>query len=205
MKKNILLLFIILLAASCNNQSQTMDTQSKQEKSPLDKMMELKPGEKLSAIFETSMGDFRVELYTDKAPKTVRNFVGLSLEGFYNGISFHRVIKDFMIQGGDPTGTGSGGKSIYGSPFEDEFHPSLMHDSPGILSMANAGPRTNTSQFFITLAPTPWLNAKHSIFGKVVEGLEIVQAIGNTKTDQGDRPLETVTILKLSIEKNISD
>ncbi len=126
------------------------------------------------ATFHTDKGDFVVELYADRAPKTVNNFVFLAREGFYNGVTFHRVIRDFMAQGGDPTGTGSGGP---GYRFGDEFHPALRHDSPGILSMANAGPNTNGSQFFITHRATPHLDNKHSVFGKVVKGMDIVLAI----------------------------
>lgn len=156
---------------------------------------------RVTANFKTNLGAFTVELYPKQAPKTVKNFVELSERGFYNGISFHRVIKNFMIQGGDPTGTGSGGESIYGGPFEDEFHPDLMHDQPGILSMANAGPGTNTSQFFITVAPTPWLNAKHTIFGRVVEGMEMVNKISEVPTNNLDQPNNPVVINKISIQK----
>jgi cyclophilin family peptidyl-prolyl cis-trans isomerase len=125
-------------------------------------------------MFKTEKGDFEVELYADKAPKTVNNFVFLARDGFYDGVTFHRVIKDFMAQGGDPTGTGTGGP---GYKFADEFHPSLKHSKAGILSMANAGPNTNGSQFFITFAPTPWLDGKHTIFGQVVRGMDVLESL----------------------------
>ena len=126
------------------------------------------------AMFKTEKGDFEVELFADKAPATVNNFVFLARDGFYNGVTFHRVIKDFMAQAGDPTGTGTGGP---GYKFADEFHPELKHSKPGILSMANAGRNTNGSQFFITFAPTPHLDGKHSVFGQVVKGMEVVRSI----------------------------
>ncbi len=127
-----------------------------------------------TAVFHTDAGDITIQLFADKVPNTVNNFVFLAREGFYDGTIFHRVIPDFMAQGGDPTGTGRGGP---GYKFQDEFHPSLKHDKPGILSMANAGPGTNGSQFFITHVPTPWLDNKHSIFGVVVQGMDVVMAI----------------------------
>ncbi len=166
----------------------------------------------LFAEFHTSMGKFTVELFEDKAPKTVANFVALATgtqdwidpktgevkknTPFYNGLTFHRVIKDFMIQGGCPIGNGTGGP---GYTFADEFHPDLKHDGPGILSMANAGPNTNGSQFFITHRATPWLDGKHSVFGKVTEGMEVVDAIANTPTDHRDRPITPVIIEKIEI------
>jgi peptidyl-prolyl cis-trans isomerase B (cyclophilin B) len=137
------------------------------------------------ATFETDKGTIRIELFEDKTPKTVANFEKLVGKSFYNGLKFHRVIPDFMVQGGCPSGTGTGGP---GYKFADEFHPDLKHDQPGILSMANAGPNTNGSQFFITHVPTPWLDGKHSVFGKVIEGQDVVDAI-----EQGDK-MTTVTI-----------
>ncbi len=138
-----------------------------------------------SATIHTDKGDFVVELYADRAPKTVNNFVFLAREGFYNGVTFHRVIRDFMAQGGDPTGSGSGGP---GYRFGDEFHPTLRHDGPGILSMANAGPNTNGSQFFITHRATPHLDNKHSVFGKVVKGMDIVLAIPDRDPARAKEP-----------------
>ena len=136
--------------------------------------MVLDPKKKYTATISTDKGNILLELFADKAPRTVNNFVFLARQGFYDGTIFHRVIADFMAQGGDPTGKGSGGP---GYRFADEFHPSLKHDKPGVLSMANAGPNTNGSQFFITHVPTPWLDGKHSVFGKVIAGQDIVNAI----------------------------
>jgi len=150
------------------------------------------------ANFETSMGNFTIELFEQQAPKTVENFVKLAEKKFYDGVIFHRVIDGFMIQGGDPTGTGRGGP---GYQFADEFHPELKHTSEGILSMANAGPNTNGSQFFITLTATPHLDGKHAVFGKVVEGMDIVKKIGKTPTKAGDRPVTDVVMKAVRIEK----
>jgi len=163
------------------------------------------------AEFQTNKGNFKVKLFADKAPKTVENFTSLASgtkeftdpktgqptkKPFYNGLVFHRVIKDFMIQGGCPLGTGTGGP---GYRFGDEFHPELKHSKPGLLSMANAGPGTNGSQFFITTVPTPWLDNRHTIFGEVVEGYNIVEQINNVKTGAMDRPAEPVVIEKITI------
>mmetsp|Transcript_22192 Transcript_22192/g.30947 ORF Transcript_22192/g.30947 Transcript_22192/m.30947 type:complete len:164 (-) Transcript_22192:574-1065(-) len=148
---------------------------------------------------ETSMGTIVLELYWDHCPKTCKNFVELARRGYYDGVIFHRIIKDFMIQGGDPTGTGRGGESIYGKTFEDEITPSLKHTGAGILSMANAGPNTNGSQFFISLAPCPWLDGKHTIFGRVAKGMQVVKRLGNIQTNASDRPLEDVKIMKARV------
>ncbi|MCX7798327.1 MAG: peptidylprolyl isomerase [Melioribacter sp.] len=199
-KKCIILLTLIIITFSCKGNDKKEAAKNSKEIN-LEELITLKNNEKLFAIMETSMGTIELELFPKEAPKTVKNFVGLSINGFYNGVIFHRVIKDFMIQGGDPTGTGRGGASIYGGPFEDEFSPSLRHDSPGVLSMANAGPNTNQSQFFITVVPTPWLDLKHTIFGKVTKGMEIVYAINSVPTDQSDRPIQDVIIKKVIIEK----
>ena len=129
---------------------------------------------KYSAVIHTDKGDIKIKLFADLVPTTVNNFVFLAREGYYDGTIFHRVIKDFMAQGGDPTGTGMGGP---GYKFRDEFHPSLKHDKPGILSMANAGSNTNGSQFFITFVPTPWLDHKHAVFGEVTDGMDVVLVI----------------------------
>ena len=165
------------------------------------------------AQFNTSEGTFTVHLFDKEAPKTVENFLGLA-EGtkewtdprtnqrvrkpYYDGIIFHRVIDGFMIQGGDPLGQGIGGP---GYTFADEFHPKLRHDKPGILSMANRGPNTNGGQFFITLGPTPHLDDRHSVFGEVVEGLDVIRAIGRTATDARDKPLKDVVIQSITIER----
>ncbi len=138
--------------------------------------MQIDPAKKYTATMSTEKGDIVLALFADKTPKTVNNFVFLAREGFYDNITFHRVIDDFMAQGGDPTGTGRGGP---GYRFEDEFDPTLKHDKPGILSMANAGPGTNGSQFFITHVPTPWLDGKHSVFGEVTEGMDVLMAVKN--------------------------
>ncbi len=136
--------------------------------------MVVDPKKKYTATLSTDKGDIIIELFADKTPRTVNNFVFLAREGFYDGIIFHRVITNFMTQGGDPTGTGSGGP---GYRFADEFHPSLKHDKPGLLSMANAGPGTNGSQFFITHVPTPWLDNKHSLFGQITSGMDVLLSI----------------------------
>ncbi len=148
--------------------------------------------------FTTNKGVFVAEMFEDKAPLTTKNFIELVEKGFYDGIIFHRVIDGFMIQGGDPTGTGMGGP---GYKIKDEFGEGLKHDDEGILSMANAGPNTGGSQVFITLAPTPWLNGHHAIFGKVVEGMDVVRLIGVVPTDFRDRPREAVTMEKVEVVK----
>ncbi len=149
---------------------------------------------KYTAVMHTDKGDIELELFADKTPRTVNNFVFLARENFYDGIIFHRVIANFMAQGGDPTGKGSGGP---GYRFEDEFHPSLKHDKPGILSMANAGPNTNGSQFFITHAPTPWLDNKHSVFGQVIAGMDVLMAIPPRDPSKPEYP--GVKILSIDI------
>jgi cyclophilin family peptidyl-prolyl cis-trans isomerase len=148
------------------------------------------------ARIKTDMGDIVVSLFADRAPRTVNNFVFLAREGFYDGTIFHRVIKDFMAQGGDPTGTGTGGP---GYRFEDEFHPALRHERPGILSMANAGPNTNGSQFFITHTATPWLDQKHSVFGEVVEGMSVLNSIPARDPSRASEP--GVKIISIAIEE----
>lgn len=170
-------------------------------------------GKPMFAVMETSMGTFKVKLFTDEAPKTVENFVGLA-EGtkewtdpktgkkekkpLYNGTIFHRVIKDFMIQGGDPLGNGTGGP---GYKFADEFNSKLKHDKAGKLSMANAGPNTNGSQFFVTVAPTTWLDNKYTTFGEVVEGMDVVKKISTAKTGPDDKPVKTITLKSVKIER----
>lgn len=154
---------------------------------------------------ETSMGVLTVELYTDHAPRTCHNFATLASRNYYDGTVFHRIIPDFMIQGGDPTGTGRGGASMYGEKFEDEIRKDLKHTGAGILSMANSGPNTNGSQFFITLAPTPWLDGKHTIFGRVSSGMKVVQRMGMVKTDSEDRPVEDLKITSASVVDDDAD
>ncbi|MGB7220251.1 MAG: peptidylprolyl isomerase [Vicinamibacterales bacterium] len=168
----------------------------------------------LYAHFTTSEGNFTARLFDAETPNTVANFVGLAdgskewtdprsgkkvKQGYYDGTIFHRVIADFMIQGGDPLGQGTGGP---GYKFADEFHPKLRHSKAGMLSMANSGPNTNGGQFFITLVPTPWLDNKHSVFGEITAGIEIVEKIGRTATSKpGDRPLKPISIQSVTIEK----
>lgn len=185
----------------------------------------------LVAVMHTNMGDIKIKLFRDEVPRTVKNFTELAKSGYYNGIIFHRVIKDFMIQGGDPTGTGMGGSSIYGEKFEDEFSVKL-HNIRGALSMANAGPNTNGSQFFIVqassipdgmaeqmkqlvdrgfpeetiadyeaLGGTPWLDFKHSVFGQVFEGMDVVDSIANVRTMAGDKPMHDVVIEGIDISE----
>ncbi|KAG2445734.1 hypothetical protein HXX76_000340 [Chlamydomonas incerta] len=142
------------------------------------------------------MGSFTVELYYKHAPRTCKNFEELAKKGYYDGTIFHRIIRDFMCQGGDPTGTGRGGESIYGGKFEDEITRDLKHTGAGILSMANSGPNTNGSQFFVSLAPTPWLDGKHTIFGRVTSGMSVIKRLGNVQTDNLDRPVTEVKIIR---------
>ncbi|MFN3693809.1 MAG: peptidylprolyl isomerase [Ignavibacterium sp.] len=188
MKKIIFALVLIFIA------NQILFSQQKKDKKKMVDSMTV-------AIIQTNMGTIELELFADKTPKTVENFVGLANKGYYNGVIFHRVIDNFMIQGGDPTGTGRGGQSLWGGKFEDEFVPELKHNGAGILSMANAGPNTNGSQFFITLKETPWLDGRHTVFGKVIKGMDVVQAIGKVPTNQQDRPLKDVVMEKVTIEK----
>ncbi|MFC1704109.1 peptidylprolyl isomerase [Candidatus Omnitrophota bacterium] len=152
--------------------------------------------EEIIVILDTTQGSIELKLMPEVAPKTCENFVGLVKKGYYDGIIFHRVMKAFMIQGGDPTGTGRGGDSIWGKPFEDEVSPNVVFDKPGLLAMANSGPNTNGSQFFITTVKTQWLNMKHTIFGEVVAGYDAVQKIENIPTDRASRPLEDQKIIK---------
>ena len=155
---------------------------------------ELDTSKSYTATFKTERGDFEIMLYANDAPLTVENFINLALAGFYDGTTFHRVIPGFMAQGGDPTGTGTGGP---GYRFSDEFNPRLKHDSEGVLSMANAGPGTNGSQFFITFGPTPHLDNRHSVFGKVIKGMDVVKAIRERDPMSDPEPgdfIETITI-----------
>ncbi len=148
---------------------------------------------------ETNQGSIELKLFPEAAPKACENFATHVENGYYDGIVFHRVIPDFMVQCGDPTGTGRGGESIWGKSFEDECTPDLKFDKTGLLAMANAGPSTNGSQFFITTAKTPWLNNRHTIFGEVIEGYEIVQAIESVDRDSMDKPLEEQKIIKATV------
>lgn len=149
-----------------------------------------------TVTMETSRGTVKIALFDDQVPRTTQNFKDLIQKGFYDGLVFHRVIKNFMIQGGCPHGTGTGDA---GYKFDDEFHSDLRHDKPGVLSMANAGPNTNGSQFFITTVPTPWLDDKHAVFGEVIEGMEVISEIEGCDTDAGDRPSEDIKMEKVTV------
>lgn len=188
MKKLFLLIAVItaLFTAACGKSGKAAGTDAPALKGPV------------TAQFETSLGNFEVRLAVEGAPKTCANFVKLAESGFYDGLTFHRVIDGFMIQGGDPKGDGTGGP---GYTIKDEFSKNLRHDGPGILSMANAGPDTGGSQFFITLEKTPWLDDHHAVFGRVVKGLDVVQKIGKVKTDANDRPVTPVVIKIIKIVK----
>jgi len=177
MKKLLIILFSIMFIASAASAKDTL------------------------VVLKTNMGDITLKMLPLVAPKAVENFTTHVKKGYYDGIAFHRIIKDFMIQGGDPTETGRGGESIWGKPFADEFNQNYKFDKPGILAMANAGPNTNGSQFFITTVPTPWLNFKHTIFGYVVDGMDVVQRLGNVKTDQMGRPFTDQILIKAFIKK----
>lgn len=155
-----------------------------------------------TAHFDTNHGTFRAELFEERAPRTTANFVSLVEKGFYDGLVFHRVIDGFMIQGGCPQGTGRGGP---GYQIDDEFHRELRHDGEGVLSMANAGPDTGGSQFFVTLAGTPWLDGRHAVFGRVVEGMDVIHEIGKVETGKGDRPREDVVMNRVRIEAAEAD
>lgn len=210
MKQTMIVLITMFTVWACNGQD-SGKLESKNQKTSTDQTttqevkkekFKLGENEMAVAVINTNMGKIEIELFADKTPKTVENFVEHANEGYYNGIIFHRVIDKFMIQGGDPTGTGRGGESIWGEPFEDEIVPALKHDQPGILSMANAGPNTNGSQFFITLVATPWLDGKHTVFGKVIAGMDVVSAIGKVQTSKpGDKPLKDVVMETVTIEK----
>ena len=152
-----------------------------------------------NATLHTTLGDIQLTLYTELVPKTCKNFVGLAKKGYYDGVIFHRIIKKFMIQTGDPLGDGTGGESLWGGNFEDQFHPSLNHSKPFTLSMANAGPNTNGSQFFITTVPTPWLDRKHTVFGKVSAGMDVVKRIEDARVDRNDKPRQDIRIVNVSL------
>ena len=186
-------IFLLLAIFSFSSKSYSTETITRKKEAAI-------PMQKNSAaIIETTQGTIEIKLYVDKAPKTVQNFVDLTKKGFYDGIIFHRVIPHFMIQTGDPTGTGTGGP---GYKFADEFSKELKHDKPGIVSMANSGPNTNGSQFFITTIPTPWLDQRHSVFGEVTKGQEVVKAIENAKRDSSDKPLTPISMKKVTILEN---
>jgi len=203
-------IFVILILASvllvgCGNNEQKTETKTKKDENKTEttqteerkdtlKEKNEKKSERDLVLMETSMGDIKIKLFMEKAPITAGNFKELIDQGFYDGIIFHRVIDGFMIQGGDPTGTGTGGSP---NTIPDEFGEGLKHNKKGILSMANSGPNTGSSQFFITLVPTPHLDGKHAIFGEVIEGMDIVEKIGKVQTDARDKPAEDVVMAKV--------
>lgn len=189
-----LLLTLLVFTVACAGNQAAPQTENKPDPSAATPAAAKNP----TAVFTTSMGTFTVELFVDKVPATANNFIELAEKKFYDGQIFHRVIDNFMIQGGDPKGNGTGGP---GYSILDEFHPQLRHDGPGVLSMANAGPNTGGSQFFITLVSTPWLDGKHAVFGRVVSGMEVVQAIGKTPTGPMDKPKQDVVIRSVVIQK----
>lgn len=156
--------------------------------------------EEAVVVLETNQGVIEIKLMSEVAPKACENFTKLVEQGYYDGLIFHRVIKGFMIQGGDPTGTGRGGQSVWGEPFEDEVRADVKFDRPGILAMANAGPNTNGSQFFITTASTPWLNMRHTIFGEVISDYDVVQKIEFSATGAADKPVSEQKIIKAYIK-----
>ena len=198
--KNIVLTMAFAIAFFGCQSSDTVKEKTEEQTTSTEEETQM-PESMTVAVMNTNMGTIEIELFADKTPKTVENFVELANKGYYDGIIFHRVIADFMIQGGDPTGTGRGGESLWGKSFEDEFVSELRHETAGILSMANSGPNTNGSQFFITLVPTSWLDGKHTIFGKVINGMNVVEDIGKVKTGAGDKPVEDVKMINVKIEQ----
>ncbi len=212
MKKFLLFFLPLLFLAGCSKSPdeevakfyqgspQEMKTIAAQPKTGFDQTAAPEKGENI-VVMETSMGKIKIRLFPDFAPKTVENFKGLADKGYYNGLIFHRVIPDFMIQGGDPQGNGTGGESLWGGKFEDEFNPNLKN-LRGALSMANAGPNTNGSQFFIVQAAegTPWLNGRHTVFGQVFEGMDVVDDIAAVDRDAMDKPVKPVTMKKVGLE-----
>lgn len=204
-KKLLIFVIIITLVSCADNETKLAEknnSSTNKEEDKLEQLLNVNDNEMLVAVIKTNMGTMELELFAKQAPMTVKNFVGLAAENYYSGVTFHRVIDNFMIQGGDPTGSGAGGESFFGGKFKDEFHPSLLHDKPGVLSMANAGPNTNGSQFFITLVPTPWLNGKHSVFGQVINGLDVLKSIGKVQTTKPfDKPVNEIVMESVTVEK----
>ena len=208
----LLLPALMLVLVGCGGDSESVDTPilypkttPKPTPTPIperEAYISIDQNNRYIATITTNHGSIEIELFTREAPKTVNNFVTLSKDGFYNGLIFHRVIPNFMIQGGDPTGTGTGGP---GYTFEDEFHTTLKFDKPGRLAMANAGPNTNGSQFFITTVPTAHLTGRHTIFGRVLEGQDVVEAISTVHTSVGDRPIQDVKIQGIQIEETLGE
>ena len=208
--KSIFLSFLFVLfvffVLGCKNSDSSQNKNNIQNNSKEDTMIDSTVNDlaKPIAVIKTNMGTIEIELYEKQTPKTVENFIGLAKKGYYNGIILHRVIDNFMIQGGDPTGTGRGGESLWGDAFEDEIVDTLKFDKPGLFAMANAGPNTNGSQFFITTVKTSHLNGHHTIFGKVINGMDVVNAIGRGKTGPNDKPVKDVVMEKVTIERRDS-
>ena len=192
-RKSFLLMMPVCFLMGCASSGQQTATQIAE--APATVKQNSKEGS-VNVKIETTLGVIEAELYKNEAPKTVENFTALAKKGFYDGIIFHRVIPGFMIQTGDPTGTGTGGP---GYQFADEFSPNLRHDKAGMLSMANSGPNTNGSQFFITEAPTPWLDNRHSIFGHVTKGMDVVNKIAAAQRDARDKPLQPISMKKVTV------
>ncbi len=203
MKRLLVIMMALLLVTACGKKEEKTvkkETNNNIEAQVKD-LMNVGNSEALVATIKTNMGAMELELYPHETPKTVENFVGLALKKYYDGVVFHRIIEKFMIQGGDPTGTGMGGASFWGGKFKDEFRSNLMFSEPGILAMANAGPNTNGSQFFITLVPTPWLNAHHTIFGHIISGMDVLEAIGKVKTGANNKPIDPVVMESVTVSK----
>jgi cyclophilin family peptidyl-prolyl cis-trans isomerase len=204
MKNIIVFLFLVLAFSSCGKKYSLINIgQELKSGKTYKEIIQLKDRQQLVAVIETNHGMIEFDLFVNEAPKAVENFVGLSLQGYYNNIIFHRVVKNLLIQGGDSTATGKGGRSIFGTEFENEISYKLRFDSPGIVAMANRGPDTNTSQFFITVSPIPFLDSKHTIFGKVIDGLDVIQEITAVQTDDKEKPIDPIIIKNVTIEKRV--
>ncbi|RMD50895.1 MAG: peptidylprolyl isomerase [Ignavibacteria bacterium] len=204
MKKLSVLLLAMLLLTACGKKEEKAKSEVKGNnniEAQVKDLMDTNNSEMLVATIKTNMGTMELELFPHETPKTVENFVGLALKHYYDGVTFHRIIDNFMIQGGDPTGTGRGGESFWGGKFQDEIRANLMFDQPGLLAMANAGPNTNGSQFFITLVPTTWLNGRHTIFGKIISGMDVLKSIGKVKTGPMDKPINPVVMESVTVAK----
>ncbi len=193
-KRDLIFLTILILFFSSNP-----NAQAKVQDNEVNEINMISSKNTAMVTLTTNQGVIKIKLYPDIAPKTCENFVGLINKEYYNGLIFHRVIPGFMIQGGDPTGTGTGGESIWGSFFKDEISDKVQFNKPGILAMANAGPGTNGSQFFITLGATDWLNGRHTIFGEVIKGMDVVEKIVNAPRDGNDKPAEDQKIIKATV------
>ena len=209
MKKFVALLIILVSVTNCSDKQESKEVQPKinqENKVSQEKeynYVTISPDSIIVAVIKTKFGNIEMQLFADKTPITVTNFVTLAEENFYDSVIFHRVVPGFVIQGGDPTGTGSGGKSIYdGKPYVNEIVPELSHDAPGVVAMANAGPNTNTSQFYITLSAVPQLDGGYTVFGKVIKGMDVVNKIGSVHTaPPANKPVEPVVMEKVTIER----